>query len=60
MGYLIWGGKNNMFDYLPVSSLHYPDQDNLKKILEEIGFLNVRYENFVFGNVAMHVSYKPS
>ena len=38
MGYIIWGGKNEMFDYLPVSSLHYPDQDNLKRIMEESGF----------------------
>ena len=60
MGYIIWGGKNNMFDYLPISSLHYPDQENLKILMENTGFYNVRYENFVFGNVAMHIGYKPS
>jgi demethylmenaquinone methyltransferase/2-methoxy-6-polyprenyl-1,4-benzoquinol methylase len=59
MGYFIWGGKNQMFDYLPVSSLHYPDQENLKKLLEEAGFTNVSYKNFVFGNATMHISYKP-
>lgn len=59
LGYLIWGGKNKMFDYLPVSSLDYPDQDNLKKLMESGGFIDVHYENFVFGNVAMHVGYKP-
>lgn len=59
MGYIIWGGKNKMFDYLPVSSLHYPAQDELKGILEKIGFEKVSYKNFVFGNATMHLSYKP-
>ncbi|HMV44185.1 MAG TPA: ubiquinone/menaquinone biosynthesis methyltransferase [Leptospiraceae bacterium] len=45
LGYLIWGSKNEMFDYLPVSSLHYPDQENLKKLLEENKFQNVEYKN---------------
>lgn len=58
MGYIIWGGKNEMFDYLPVSSLHYPDQDNLKRIMEESGFQKVSYKNFVLGNVALHIGYK--
>ena len=59
LGYLIWGGKNKMFDYLPVSSLYYPDQENLKSLMESLGFETVHFENFVFGNVAMHVGYKP-
>ncbi len=54
MGYIIWGAKNDMFDYLPVSSLSYPDQDNLKSMIEKAKFQNVEYKNFVFGNVAMH------
>jgi demethylmenaquinone methyltransferase/2-methoxy-6-polyprenyl-1,4-benzoquinol methylase len=58
MGYIIWGGKNKMFDYLPISSLQYPDQENLLSMLKEAGFEKTSYENFVFGNVAMHVGYK--
>lgn len=54
IGYLIWGGKNEMFDYLPVSSLHYPGQKELKLILEEEGFREVYYKNFVFGNAVLH------
>jgi demethylmenaquinone methyltransferase/2-methoxy-6-polyprenyl-1,4-benzoquinol methylase len=54
LGYLIWGAKNDMFDYLPVSSLSYPDQDNLKSMIEKAKFQNVEYKNFVFGNVALH------
>jgi demethylmenaquinone methyltransferase / 2-methoxy-6-polyprenyl-1,4-benzoquinol methylase len=59
MGYVIWGGKNKMFDYLPVSSLHYPDQESLLGLLGEAGFENSYYKNYAFGNVAMHVGYKP-
>jgi demethylmenaquinone methyltransferase / 2-methoxy-6-polyprenyl-1,4-benzoquinol methylase len=58
LGYIIWGGKNKMFDYLPVSSLHYPDQESLKEKLIAAGFINVTYTNYVFGNVALHISYK--
>ena len=54
MGYLIWGAKNDMFDYLPVSSLSYPDQEKLKSLFKKSKFQNVGYKNFVFGNVAMH------
>ncbi len=59
MGYMIWGGKNKMFDYLPVSSLHYPDQEKLITLLMESGFERTYYENYAFGNVALHVGYKP-
>ena len=58
IGYMIWGGKNEMFDYLPVSSLHYPGQDELKKILELEGFESVEYRNFVFGNAVLHSAKK--
>lgn len=54
LGYLIWGSKNDMFDYLPVSSLSYPDQEKLKAMMEKEKFQLVEYKNFVFGNVAMH------
>lgn len=59
LGYILWGGKNEMFDYLPVSSLVYPDQENLKSILEKLGFQEVRYKNFVFGNAVLHIAKKP-
>ena len=54
MGYLLWGGKNEMFDYLPASSVAYPDQEKLALILRKTGFSDVKWKNFVFGNVAMH------
>ncbi|TGK01995.1 ubiquinone/menaquinone biosynthesis methyltransferase [Leptospira langatensis] len=58
-GYILWGGKNDMFDYLPVSSLYYPDQESLKQKLGALGFEKVRYTNFVFGNAVLHIAKKP-
>lgn len=54
LGYFIWGGKNEMFDYLPASSTTYPDQKTLGFILQEEGFSEVSYRNFVFGNAVLH------
>ncbi len=59
IGYMIWGGKNEMFDYLPVSSIEYPDQRKLKDMLFEKGFVNVKYSEYVFGNAVLHHAYKP-
>lgn len=58
-GYLLWGGKNEMFDYLPVSSLSYPGQEELVEILKNTGFQEIHYENFVFGNATLHFAKKP-
>ncbi|TGL41442.1 ubiquinone/menaquinone biosynthesis methyltransferase [Leptospira perdikensis] len=55
-GYLLYGRENEMFDYLPHSSKTYPDQESLAKILEELGFQEVRFQNFVFGNAVAHVA----
>jgi demethylmenaquinone methyltransferase/2-methoxy-6-polyprenyl-1,4-benzoquinol methylase len=54
IGYALWRGKNEMFNYLPESSLQYPDQKKLKEILENAGFIDVRYTNYVCGNAVMH------
>lgn len=58
IGYLLWGGKNEMFNYLPESSLYYPNQEELKQILEQHGFQEVSYKNFVFGNAVLHIALK--
>lgn len=58
IGYILWGGRNEMFDYLPISSLYYPDQEKLKSILEQHGFKKVFYKNFVFGNATLHIAQK--
>ena len=58
LGYLLFRRKEYMFEYLPESSLHFPSQKELKRILESLGFANVRFRNFVFGNVALHIARK--
>ena len=47
-----------MFDYLPHSSLEYPDQEKLKKIMLEVGFQKVDVYDFVFGASTVHVALK--
>lgn len=57
-GYLLYGKQNEMFDYLPHSSKVYPDQESLSLILKEVGFSDVRFQNFVFGNAVAHIARK--
>ncbi|MDP7407762.1 MAG: class I SAM-dependent methyltransferase, partial [SAR324 cluster bacterium] len=47
-----------MFDYLPHSSINYPDQKKLKKILLEEGFQKVDVYDFVFGASTIHVMHQ--
>lgn len=49
----------DMFDYLPHSSIDYPDQEKLSLLLKQAGFGEVRYYNFVFGGSTIHVAVKP-
>jgi demethylmenaquinone methyltransferase/2-methoxy-6-polyprenyl-1,4-benzoquinol methylase len=57
-GYLIYGKKHEMFDYLPHSSTVYPDQETLQNTMYELGFSKVRFQNFVFGNAVGHIAKK--
>lgn len=58
ISFLVYGKKDEMFEYLPISSLYYPDQKKLKLMLESTGFQNVVYKNFVFGNTTLHIGTK--
>ena len=59
IGKLLMPGEN-IFKYLPQSSLEYPNQESLKKIMTQTGFHNVHFHNFVFGASTVHVAYKPA
>lgn len=50
----------DMFDYLPHSSLQYPDQSTLKQLMLHKGFVRVEIHDFIFGASSVHVAYKPS
>ena len=49
-----------MFSYLPHSSVQYPNQETLKRHLLELGFQQVEVHDFCFGASTVHVAYEPS
>jgi len=59
VGKLLMPGEK-IFQYLPESSLEYPDQESLKNLMIETGFENVGFHNFVFGASTVHVAHKPA
>ena len=58
VGKLLIPGEE-IFIYLPESSLEYPNQDSLKNLMIKTGFQNVEFQNFVFGGSTVHLAYKP-
>jgi len=49
-----------MFHYLPQSSLEYPSQESIKNMIQEVGFIKVEIHNFVFGASTLHIAHKES
>ncbi len=52
-------GDEASYRYLAESIRKHPDQDTLKKMMEEAGFENCDYHNLTGGIVAIHRGYKP-
>jgi len=59
IGNLLMPGQE-MFRYLPNSSLEYPNQELLKRLMVEVGFQQVEIHDFVFGASTVHVACKPT
>ena len=59
IGNLLMPGQD-MFQYLPNSSLKYPNQELLKRLMFEAGFQQVEIYDFVFGASTVHVACKPT
>ncbi|MCH2283857.1 MAG: ubiquinone/menaquinone biosynthesis methyltransferase, partial [SAR324 cluster bacterium] len=59
VGKLLMPGEE-FFQYLPESSLEYPNQESLTNLMIETGFQKVEFHNFVFGASTVHVAYKPA
>jgi demethylmenaquinone methyltransferase/2-methoxy-6-polyprenyl-1,4-benzoquinol methylase len=57
LGRLIAGDEAS-YRYLAESIRKHPDQDTLKKMLEDAGFENCDYQNLTGGIVAIHRGYK--
>lgn len=48
----------NSYRYLAESIRMHPDQKNLKKMMEDAGFVDVKYHNMTGGIVALHTGFK--
>jgi len=59
IGGLLQPGQD-MFDYLPASTVDYPDQARLAAMLAAHGFAQVQVREYVFGASALHFARKPS
>ena len=51
-------GSRGAYEYLPDSVSRFPDQKNLAKMMEEVGFKNVSYRNLTGGIAAVHIGEK--
>lgn len=58
IGKLLQKGQD-MFQYLPLSTVDYPDQERLRQIMEHSGFTKVKVREFLFGASVIHLAYKP-
>jgi len=59
VGKLLMPGEK-IFQYLPESSLEYPNQESLKNLMIETGFEKVGFRNLVFGASTVHMAHKPA
>ena len=57
IGRLVQRGQD-MFAYLPASSLAYPGQEALRQRLLDAGFARAEIEEFVFGASVIHLAWK--
>jgi len=48
------------YNYLIESIRRFPDQEEMKAIMERAGFANVRYRNLTFGIACIHVGVAPN
>jgi len=48
------------YNYLIESIRRFPDQEEMKAIMERAGFADVRYRNLTFGIACIHVGTKPT
>jgi demethylmenaquinone methyltransferase/2-methoxy-6-polyprenyl-1,4-benzoquinol methylase len=52
-------GSDEAYAYLPASVARFPQPDGLAGWMRESGFVDVRYETWTFGAVALHMGRKP-
>lgn len=47
-------GSNSAYQYLPQSVSKFPDQQTLATLMEQVGFVDVRYQDLTGGIAALH------
>src|SRR5947208_2293303 len=58
IGTRVSGDTTGVYQYLPASIRSFPDQDGLARVLREVGFEKVEYNNLSGGIVAIHIAVK--
>ena len=51
-------GSRGAYEYLPTSVSKFPNQKDLKALMERVGFANVEYKNLTGGIAALHLGTK--
>jgi demethylmenaquinone methyltransferase/2-methoxy-6-polyprenyl-1,4-benzoquinol methylase len=52
-------GNKRAYQYLPESTKRFMTRVELKASMEQVGFVDVKTRDFMFGNVCMHTGRKP-
>jgi demethylmenaquinone methyltransferase/2-methoxy-6-polyprenyl-1,4-benzoquinol methylase len=55
----IISGSKSAYSYLPNSVQRFPDQQELLRLMNEVGFSQVTYENLTGGIAALHLGRRP-
>jgi len=58
VGTKVSGDHTGVYEYLPASIRAFPDQEALARLMREVGFSKVEYQNLSGGIVAIHVAVK--
>jgi demethylmenaquinone methyltransferase / 2-methoxy-6-polyprenyl-1,4-benzoquinol methylase len=53
-------GEGDAYRYLPDSTQQFRDPDTLAAVMRQMGFVDVTYELFMFGTIAIHAGRKPA
>jgi demethylmenaquinone methyltransferase / 2-methoxy-6-polyprenyl-1,4-benzoquinol methylase len=52
---LVFHGDHETYSYIPDSLVRYPAQHGVEEMMQDVGFVNVRYENRLLGTMGLNV-----
>ncbi len=53
-------GEREAYSYLPDSTQQFQEPESLAQIMSRAGLINVRFQMFMFGTIAIHVGQRPA